>query len=188
MARSAQSRFLDNIGRRIRHINADLKKNPDDFRKAGLERQKQKLEQFKERVKNQAAKNKDGKLTIEELYEFADEFETSDNLTTDKKKIDQVTKKMISEEPEDFLEEFVDIDLDFLFADYARISNQYIGESGDTTLRVKANDLIGKIEMYKEMGFLDDSQISKLNQMAKSIQDAYDSKGYSGVVYPIGRK
>lgn len=188
MARSIQSRFLDNIGRRIRHINADLKKNPDEFRKAGLERQKEKLEIFRDKVKKEAAKNPNGKLTPEQFYEAVDEFETNDNLTTDKKKIDQITRKMISEEPEEFFDQFKDVNLDDLFADYARISERYIGESGDTTLRSKANDLIGKINVYTEMGFLDENQISQLNKLAKSIEDAYYSKGYSGVVYPIGKK
>ena len=60
--RSPQSRLFDNIGRRIRHINADLKKNPDAFREAGLKRQKANLEEFRDELRQRANQN-GGKLT-----------------------------------------------------------------------------------------------------------------------------
>ena len=188
MARSAQSRLFDNIGRRIRHLNADLKTETDSFRKAGLERHKENLENYREKLRQLASKNEGGKLTLDQLYEAADELLNNDKYTTDKKKIDKITRKMISEEDEDIFEEFKDIDFDDLFADFARLSGEYIGQSGDTGLRVKANNLIGKIEMYKDMGFLDEDQIATLNRLTDAIQTAYDAKGAKGVAYPIGKK
>lgn len=188
MARTAQSRLFDNIGRRIRHLNADLKKNPSEFRKAGLERQKEELEKFRNELREEAAKNGSGKLTNEQLYEAEDRMKTDDNLTTNKKKIDQVTRKMISEEPEDFFDQFDDEDLDDLFGDYATISGKYIGQSGDSEARSKAQDIIESAILYQMNNTLTEGQEQLLNQMVRQITDALGSKGSQGVLFPVGAR
>ena len=188
MARSPQSRLFDNRGRRIRHLNADLKKNPSDFRKAGLERQKGELEKFRNELREEAAKNGNGKLTNEQLYEAEDRMKTDDNLTTNKKKIDQVTRKMISEEPEDFFDQFDDVDLDDLFGDYATISGKYIGQSGDPEYRAKAQDIIESAILYQMNNTLTEGQEQLLNQMVRQITDSLGSKGRQGVLFPVGAR
>lgn len=186
MARSASSRLFDNIGRRIRHINADLKKNPNDFRRAGLERNKEELEKFRDELRKEANKNPDKRLTNEQIYEASDRMKTDDNLSTDKKKIDKITRKMVSEEPEELFEEFDEDEIDGLFADYAEISGKYIGQSGDSEYRQKALNIVEKAALYQSSADLTENQIELLNNIIRTLDDALGSKGSNGVLYAVG--
>lgn len=190
MARSASSRLFDNIGRRIRHINADLKKNPNDFRRAGLERNKEELEKFRDELRKEANKNPDKRLTNEQIYEASDRMKTDDNLSTDKKKIDQVTLKKVFINKEKLIEQTqippAELsELDDLFADFAEVSGKYIGQSDTSTYKSKALNLIESANLYKTKNELTDAQITILNQMIKKLDDALDGKGPDGVVQPI---
>lgn len=195
MARSQQSRLFDNIGRRIRHINADLKKNPDAFREAGLKRQKANLEEFRDELRQRANQN-GGKLTQDQINDATYEMKTNENLTTDKKKIDEITMKMemsqqemideiLEEEPEQEDTGFDDPDIealnDLFFSD---ISGKYIGQSGDTDARNTAFDIIEKANEYLKRD-LSERDKAYLNRLTNNLSSALASKGARGVLYSI---
>lgn len=195
MARSPQSRLFDNIGRRIRHINADLKKNPDTFREAGLKRQKANLEEFRDELRQRANQN-GGKLTQDQINDATFEMKTNENLTTDKKKIDEITMKMemaqqemideiFDEEPEEEDTGFDDSDVealnDLFFSD---ISGKYIGQSGDSDARNTAFDIIEKANEYLKRD-LSERDKAYLNRLTNNLSSALASKGARGVLYSI---
>lgn len=193
--RSPQSRLFDNIGRRIRHINADLKKNPDAFREAGLKRQKANLEEFRDELRQRANQN-GGKLTQDQINDATYEMKTNENLTTDKKKIDEITMKMemaqqemideiFDEEPEEEDTGFDDPDVealnDLFFSD---ISGKYIGQSGDSDARNTAFDIIEKANEYLKRD-LSERDKAYLNRLTNNLSSALASKGARGVLYSI---
>ena len=193
--RSPQSRLFDNIGRRIRHINADLKKNPDAFREAGLKRQKANLEEFRDELRQRANQN-GGKLTQDQINDATYEMKTNENLTTDKKKIDEITMKMemsqqemideiLEEEPEPEDTGFDDPDIealnDLFFSD---ISGKYIGQSGDSDARNTAFDIIEKANEYLKRD-LSERDKAYLNRLTNNLSSAFASKGARGVLYSI---
>ena len=192
--RSPQSRLFDNIGRRIRHINADLKKNPDAFREAGLKRQKANLEEFRDELRQRANQN-GGKLTQDQINDATYEMKTNENLTTDKKKIDEITMKMelsqqemideiLDEEPEEEDTGFDDPDVEALNDMFNDISGKYIGQSGDPAARNTAFDIIEKANQYLNRD-LSDRDKAYLNRLTISLSSALASKGARGVLYSI---
>lgn len=188
MARSAQSRLFDNIGRRIRHLNEDLRKDNGDLRQAGLERQKENLEKFRDKLREQASKNPDGKLTNEQIYDATDKMKTDDKYTTNKKKIDEITRKMISSEPDEFLDEFEDEDdIDSILAEFSMLSGKYIGQSGDSELRSDATTLIEECQSEINNSELSPAAKETLNKITRELTKALLSKGALGVVFPIGK-
>lgn len=188
MARSAQSRLFDNIGRRIRHLNEDLRKDNGDLRQAGLERQKENLKKFRDKLREQASKNPDGKLTNEQIYEATDKMKTDDKYTTNKKKIDEITRKMISSEPDEFLDEFEDEDdIDSILAEFSMLSGKYIGQSGDSELRSDATTLIEECQSEINNSELSPAAKETLNKITRELTRALLSKGARGVIFPIGK-
>lgn len=196
MARSAQSRLLDNVGRRIRHLREDLNKpNNDDIRKAGLERQIENLNNFRYLLREQAKKNPDGKLTNEQIYEATERMKTDDNLTTTKKIIDEITVKMI------FAEDFMEIDeekirsfmsnpdIQALLNTFTRLNNKYIGQSGDEIYRPMATDAVAfGEELLKDPNLTEDER-KAIDGIIKEINDALEGKGRKeGVLYPVGAR
>lgn len=183
--RSPQSRLFDNIGRRIRHINEDLRKNPDAFREEGLKRQKANLEEFRDELR-QRAKQNGGKLTQDQINDATYEMKTNENLTTDKKKIDDITRKMATSEQNDFYDDFDADDIDNLINSFdTELSGKYIGQSGDSEMRLSANIIADKAIEYSGLSTITEEQRLKLNNIVRSIGSALSSKGASGVVYPL---
>lgn len=195
-AKNDTQKFIDNIGRRIRHLNEDLRKNPDDFRKAGLERQKKNLDDFRKQVKELAHKNDNNQLTDQQLIDLTYEFKTNENYTTAKDKIDEITIKMemaqqdmiqemLEEEPEQEDTGFDDSDVealnDLFFSD---ISGKYIGQSGDPDARNTAFDIIEKANEYLKRD-LSERDKAYLNRLTNSLSSALASKGARGVLYSI---
>lgn len=196
MARSATSRLLDNVGRRIRHLREDLNKpNNDDIRKAGLERQIENLNNFRYLLREQAKKNPDGKLTNEQIYEATERMKTDDNLTTTKKIIDEITVKMI------FAEDFMELDeekiryfmsnpdIQDLLNKFQKLNNKYIGQSGDEIYRPMATDAVAfGEELLKDQNLTEDER-KAIEGIIKEINDAMEGKGRKeGVLYPIGAR
>ena len=191
--RSAHSRLIDNIGRRIRHLRDDLAVAVDDLRKVGIERNMKKLIDFRDKLKELAKKNDNKKLTDEQIYEATEELKTNDNYTTSKEKIDQVTLKKVFINKEKLIEETqippAELsELDELFADFAEVSGKYIGQSDTSTYKSKALNLIEAANLYKTKNELTDAQVSILNQMVKNLDDAIAGKGKDGVVQPIDKE
>lgn len=197
-AKNDTQKFIDNIGRRIRHINEDLRKNPDDFRKAGLERQKKNLDDFRKQVKELAHKNDNNQLTEQQLIDLTYEFKTNENYTTDKKKIDEITMKMEMAQEEDIQSMFDWVDesqpedtgfddsdvegLNDLF--FSDISGKYIGQSGDPDARNTAFDIIEKANEYLKRD-LSERDKAYLNRLTNSLSSALASKGSKGVLYSV---
>lgn len=197
-AKNDTQKFIDNIGRRIRHINEDLRKNPDDFRKAGLERQKKNLDDFRKQVKELAHKNDNNQLTDQQLIDLTYEFKTNENYTTDKKKIDEITMKMEMAQEEDIQSMFDWVDesqpedtgfddsdvegLNDLF--FSDISGKYIGQSGDPDARNTAFDIIEKANEYLKRD-LSERDKAYLNRLTNNLSSALASKGARGVLYSI---
>ena len=112
--------------------------------------------------------------------------EFTNSKTADKKKIDKITRKMVSEEPEELFEEFEEDEIDGLFADYAEISGKYIGQSGDSEYRQKALNIVEKAALYQSSEDLTENQIELLNNIIRTLDDALGSKGSNGVLYAVG--
>ena len=197
-AKNDTQKFIDNIGRRIRHLKEDLRKNPDDFRKAGLERQIKNLDDFRKQVKELAHKNDNNQLTEQQLIDLTYEFKTNENYTTAKDKIDEITMKMeIAQEEDiqsmfDWVDEpqpedtgFDDSDVeglnDLFFSD---ISGKYIGQSGDPDAINTAFDIIEKANEYLKRD-LSDRDKAYLNRLTISLSSALASKGSRGVLYSV---
>lgn len=197
-AKNDTQKFIDNIGRRIRHLKEDLRKNPDDFRKAGLERQIKNLDDFRKQVKELAHKNDNNQLTEQQLIDLTYEFKTNENYTTAKDKIDEITMKMeIAQEEDiqsafDWVDEsqpedtgFDDSDVeglnDLFFSD---ISGKYIGQSGDPDARNTAFDIIEKANEYLKRD-LSERDKAYLNRLTNSLSSALASKGSRGVLYSV---
>ena len=194
-AKNDTQKFIDNIGRRIRHLNEDLRKNPDDFRKAGLERQKKNLDDFRKQVKELAHKNDNNQLTDQQLIDLTYEFKTNENYTTDKKKIDEITMKMemaeedmidemTDEEPEEEDTGFDDPDIEALNDMFNDISGKYIGQSGVPDARNTAFDIIEKANQYLNRD-LSERDRAYLNRLTINLSSALSSKGYKGVIYSV---
>lgn len=191
MARSETSRLYDNIGRRIRHLREDLMTTEDEFKRKGIERNIKSLDDFREDLRKLASKNDNKKLTEEQIYEATDRLKTDDNLSTDKRKIDKITMKKVASEPEEFFEQFEDFEdeeIKEIFADFSEVSGKYVGQSGDSTYKTKSLNLIESAKMFKNQNELTDKQITLLNAMIKTLDDAVSGKGADGVVYPVGTK
>lgn len=189
-AKNDTQKFIDNIGRRIRHLNEDLRKNPDDFRKAGLERQKKNLDDFRKQVKELAHKNDKNQLTEQQLIDLTYEFKTNENYTTAKDKIDEITmkmeiaqQKMIDEIMEDTGFDDPDVEgLNDLF--FSDVSGKYIGQSGDPDARNTAFDIIEKANEYSKRD-LSERDKAYLNRLTNSFSSVLASKGSRGVLYSI---
>lgn len=191
MARSAQSRFFDNIGRRIRHLNEDLR-NPenDNIRQVGLKRQIENLENFRKELRKEASKNPDGKLTAEQIYEATIRMKTDDNLSTKKKVIDEITiKDLVGSGFKGFSSKEVselisDPEIQALMKTFSDLKGEYIGQSGNPTLRTKANIAT---ETAKEIlkNELTEKQRQLVNQIVKDIETSLDKTGRDGVIQPI---
>ena len=182
MARSAQSRLLDNVGRRIRHLREDLNKpNNDDIRKAGLERQIENLNNFRYLLREQAKKNPDGKLTNEQIYEATERMKTDDNLTT--------TKKIIEKDEEKIRSFMSNPDIQALLNTFTRLNNKYIGQSGDEIYRPMATDAVAFGEYLLKDPNLTEDERKAIEGIIKEINDAMEGKGRKeGVLYPIGAR
>lgn len=197
-AKNDTQKFIDNIGRRIRHLKEDLRKNPDDFRKAGLERQIKNLDDFRKQVKELAHKNDNNQLTDQQLIDLTYEFKTNENYTTAKVKIDEITMKMEIAQEEDIQSSFDWVDesqpedtgfddsdvegLNDLF--FSDISGKYIGQSGDPDARNTAFDIIEKANQYLNRD-LSERDRAYLNRLTINLSSALSSKGYKGVIYSV---
>lgn len=163
----------------------------DEFKRKGIERNIKSLDDFREDLRKLASKNDNKKLTEEQIYEATDRLKTDDNLSTDKRKIDKITMKKVASEPEEFFEQFEDFEdeeIKEIFADFSEVSGKYVGQSGDSTYKTKSLNLIESAKMFKNQNELTDKQITLLNAMIKTLDDAVSGKGADGVVYPVGTK
>lgn len=186
--RTAEQRLIDNLQRKIRHLNAKenkAKANGDKFDEAGFERNKKNIQKMIEDIRKDKKK---GELDQGKIFEYAEKAKNNPNYTTDKKKIREVSKKLIGSNSEELFEDLMGEEgYSEIMGSYASLSGVYLGESGDESKRAKALELIDKINstISKYNESLSQEQINVLNKMVGNIEKAYSSKGWKGVVVPI---
>ena len=186
--RTAEQRLIDNLQRKIRHLNAKenkAKANGDKFDESGFERNKQNIQKMIDDIR----KDKDkGKLDQSKLFDYAEKAKNNPNYSTDKKKIRKVSKKLIGANSEELFDDLMTEDgYSDIMSGFSNLSGAYIGESGDEAKRSKALELTEKIKLTaeKDKERLSPEQVTVLNKMAKKIERAYAAKGRKGVVIPL---
>lgn len=186
--RTAEQRLIDNLQRKIRHLNAkenQAKANGDKFDEAGFERNKKNIQKMIDDIRKDKKK---GELDQGKIFEYAEKSKNNPNYTTDKKKIRGVSKKLIGANSEELFEDLMSEEgYSEIMGSFASLSGVYLGESGDESKRAKALELIDKINstIAKDNERLSQEQINVLNKMVRNIEKAYSSKGWKGVVIPI---
>lgn len=188
--RSAHSRLLDNVGRRIRHLKEDKQNlENDSLRKAGIDRNIKRLEIFRKQLKEEAAKNPDKKLTNEQIYEATNRMKTDDNLSTDKKKIDEITMKTIftSEYDDEEITQILDNPvLNDILTKFTRLVGTYIGESAKPIDNSNANDIVEKAQAEEKKTDLTESERALLNQIIDKITSTQGKRHLDGILSGLG--
>lgn len=188
--RSAHSRLLDNVGRRIRHLKEDKKNlENDSLRKAGIDRNIKELEKFRRHLKEEAKKNPDKKLTNEQIYEATDRMKTDDNLSTDKKKIDEVTMETIfsSEYDNEEIEQMLDNPvLNDILTKFTRLVGTYIGESAKPIDDSKAHEIVELAQTEEKKTDLSESERTLLNKIIDKITSTQGKRHLDGILSGMG--
>ena len=186
--RDAAARLIDNLQRKVRHIRvkeAQARADGNKMKLAGLQRNKENIEGMIDKIKKE---RKDGKLTLEKVYDYAEKAKEDPKYSADTKKIDEITRKLIGNEPfVNFGSMMEDPEIAQLFSDYSTVSMRYIGASGDDAARAKALRIAENATdiAARRKKDLTEEQIKMLNDIAKKIEDAMESRGFEGVLYPI---
>ena len=186
--RTAEQRLIDNLQRKIRHLNAkenQAKANGDKFDEVGFERNKKNIQKMIDDIRKDKKK---GELDQGKIFEYAEKAKNNPNYTTDKKKIREVSKKLIGANSEDLFDDLMSEEgYAEIMGSFASLTGVYLGESGDESKRAKALELIDKINstIAKDHERLSQEQINVLNKMVRNIEKTYSSKGWKGVVIPI---
>ena len=98
----------------------------------------------------------------------------------------KVIKPLIYATKDDFYDDFDADDIDDLINSFdTELSGKYIGQSGDSEMRLSANIIADKAIEYSGLSTITEEQRLKLNNIVRSIGSALSSKGASGVVYPL---
>lgn len=186
--RDAAARLIDNLQRKVRHIRvkeAQARADGNKMKLAGLQRNKENIEGMIDKIKKE---RKDGKLTLEKVYDYAEKAKEDPKYSADTKKIDEITRKLIGNESfVNFGSMMEDPEIAQLFSDYSTVSMRYIGASGDDAARAKALRIAENATdiAARRKKDLTEEQIKMLNDIAKKIEDAMESRGFEGVLYPI---
>lgn len=186
--RDAAARLIDNLQRKVRHIRvkeAQARADGNKMQLAGLQRNKENIEGMIDKIKKE---RKEGKLTLEKAFDYAEKAKEDPKYSADTKKIDEITRKLIGNEPfVNFGSMMEDPEIAQLFSDYSTVSMRYIGASGDDAARAKALRIAENATdiAARRKKDLTEEQIKMLNDIAKKIEDAIESRGFEGVLYPI---
>ena len=80
-----------------------------------------------------------------------------------------------------------DEDIESILADYSELSMNYIGASADGEKTDEAKNLLDKIDEIMERNGDDmfPHQVEVLNNIAEAIESALQSRGKSGVLFPL---
>jgi hypothetical protein len=131
---------------------------------------------------------KEGKLTLEKTFDYAEKAKENPKYSADTKKIDEITRKLIGDEPfVNFGSMMEDPEIAQLFSDYSNVSKKYVGVSGEETPRAEALKIsqAAKEIAARRKKDLTEDQINMLNKITKDIETAMQSRGLEGVLYPI---
>lgn len=191
--RTPDQRLIDNLQRKIRHLNTKenkAKAEGNSFDEVGFKRNKENLKRMIESIRKN---KKEGKLDDGRLNEYAEKAKNNPNYSADTKKIRKITEELIMSEPEDeeIIQAFNELMADPAYAEimakYANLSKKYIGASGKGNQVNQALDLAETIKatVEEQANNLTPQQINLLNKMSKAIEDAIQSRGEKGVLYSI---
>ena len=186
--RDAAARLIDNLQRKVRHIRvkeAQARADGNKMELAGLQRNKENIEGMIDKIKKE---RKNGKLTLEKTFDYAEKAKEDPKYSADTKKIDDITRKLIGNEPfVNFGSIMEDPEIAQLFSDYSTVSMRYVGVSGDEEPRAEALKIsqAAKEIAARRRKDLTEDQIKMLNKITKDIETAMQSRGLEGVLYPI---
>ena len=196
MARSAYSRFRDNMGRNIRRLNEAIRNEENQLKKQAYENQKKRIENFRDKVEKQhKQKNFDlneamekwkgrkdlsgGKKTAEEIEKDRLQSQLSGDMT--KKDITDIFENFpnMSKAQQDFYEALLQ---------YDSLEGTYIGQYGKEDIIIEATNLKDRMQAIRKQDLDDQSRellLEKMNEidMAMSAQgDRKTGNFYSGVL------
>lgn len=193
--RSPEQRLIDNLQRKIRHLRTkenQAKASGDKFDEAGYRRNQENIQKMIDNIRKD---KKTGKLDNGKLLDYAEKAKNNPNYSADRKKIRKVTKDLIfaesffdDEDEDDYFEDFLrDEDIESILADYSELSMNYIGASADGEKTDEAKNLLDKIDEIMERNGDDmfPHQVEALNNIAEAIESALQSRGKSGVLFPL---
>ena len=193
--RSPEQRLIDNLQRKIRHLRKkenQAKASGDKFDEAGYKRNQANIQKMIDNIRKD---KKTGKLDDGKLLDYAEKAKNNPNYSADRKKIRKVTKDLIfaesffdDEDEDDYFEDFLrDEDIESILADYSELSMNYIGASADGEKTDEAKNLLDKIDEIMERNGDDmfPHQVEALNNIAEAIESALQSRGKSGVLFPL---
>ena len=186
--RDAAARLIDNLQRKVRHIRvkeAQARADGNKMELAGLQRNKENIEGMIDKIKKE---RREGKLTLEKTFDYAEKAKEDPKYSADTKKIDEITRKLIGNEPfVNFGSMMEDPEIAQLFSDYSTVSMRYVGVSGDEAPRAEALKIsqAAKEIAARRKKDLTEDQINMLNKITKDIETAMQSRGLEGVLYPI---
>lgn len=186
--RDAAARLIDNLQRKVRHIRvkeAQARADGNKMELSGLQRNKENIEKMIDKVKKE---RKEGKLTLEKAFDYAEKAKNDPRYSADTKKIDEITRKLIGNEPfVNFGSMMEDPEIAQLFSDYSTVSMRYVGVSGEEAPRAEALKIsqAAKEIAARRRKDLTEDQIKMLNKITKDIETAMQSRGFEGVLYPI---
>lgn len=195
MARSAYSRFRDNMGRAVRRLNEAIRNEDNQLKKQAYENQKKRIENFRDKVaKQHKQKNFDlneamekwksrkdlsgGKKTAEEIEKDRLQSQLSGDMT--KKDINDIFENFpnMSKAQQDFYEALLQ---------YDSLEGTYIGQYGKEDIIIEASNLKDKMQAIRKQDLDDHSRellLEKMNEidMAMSAQGNRKGDFYSGVL------
>ena len=195
MARSAYSRFRDNMGRAVRRLNEAIRNEDNQLKKQAYENQKKRIENFRDKVaKHHKQKNFDlneamekwksrkdlsgGKKTAEEIEKDRLQSQLSGDMT--KKDINDIFENFpnMSKSQQDFYEALLQ---------YDSLEGTYIGQYGKEDIIIEASNLKDKMQAIRKQDLDDHSRellLEKMNEidMAMSAQGNRKENFYSGVL------
>ena len=195
MARSAYSRFRDNMGRAVRRLNEAIRNEDNQLKKQAYENQKKRIENFRDKVaKQHKQKNFDlneamekwksrkdlsgGKKTAEEIEKDRLQSQLSGDMT--KKDINDIFENFpnMSKAQQDFYEALLQ---------YDSLEGTYIGQYGKEDIIIEASNLKDKMQAIRKQDLDDHSRellLDKMNEidMAMSAQGNRKGDFYSGVL------
>lgn len=184
-ARSPLARLIDNVRRRQRRLREKMRDpNAEQIDVVGFKRNIGNIEKF---IKELKRKDKAGTLDINEaVYQTKENTSLSGNV----REIRKNTMKMIYAQSDSTWEAMGNNPLfSDLFAEYAALSEMYVGISAEGEDYDKAHAFVEKVKetIAKHGAQMSPDDISRLNALATEMDSATQSKGWAlGHSNPIG--
>ena len=169
--RTPYSRLNDNIGRRIRHLEAKLSRENEQMMQWGYKEQIQHLKDLRTEVQKA---HKEGKDTLDYLYEKELDMKKDGNLSTSDRDIRERMEKTYTDDQEiwtDWMDEDTE-QMEELFDEYSKLTQKYVGISG--TEADNALLLADKFTEYRNRfgKYFDDVQAARIDKAINNLLSA----------------